>query len=158
MQEIRDLSVEDLLTKLKEHKICSIHETLSFCKRERKVYEKQLFLHVQEKEASPPDRNVGDGSEYFLLDIDLPQTWSPGKSILKKTPLKKLKKTVHFKLTEIFGDEPIYPYCVERRNSNISIHHLHAPECSNASAETIEVLGQYRWMSRKSLIEGRHTI
>ena len=158
MQEIRDLSIEDLLTKLKEHRLCPIHETISFCKRNRKVYEKQLFLQVQEKEASPPNRNVGDGGEYFLLDINLPQTWFLGKSILKKTPTKKSKKTVHFKLTEIFGDEPIYPYCVERRNSNISTQHLHAPECSNAIAETIEVLGQYRCMNRKSLIEGRYAI
>ena len=158
MQEIRDLSIEDLLTKLKEHKLCSIHETLSFREHERKVFEKQLFLHVQEKEVSPPHKSVGDGSEYFLLDIDLPQTWFPGKSILKKTPIKRPKKTVQFKQTEIFGNEPIYPYCVERRNYNIKDHHLHAPECSNAAAETIEVLGQYRWMNRKFLIEGRYAI
>ena len=158
MQGIRNLSIEDLLTQLKEHKLCSCYETTALCKSRRKMFEKRLFLHVQEKEELPPHPVDSNGSEYFSLDIDLPQTWRPGKSILKKTSIKKSKKTVHFKLTEIFGDDPIYPYCVERRNSNISVQHLHAPECANATAETIEVLGQYRWMSRKSLIEGRHAI
>ena len=44
MQAIRNLSIEDLLTKLKEHKLCPSHETLTVCKR--KAFEKQLFLQV----------------------------------------------------------------------------------------------------------------
>jgi hypothetical protein len=158
MQDIRNLSIEDLLTKLKEHKLCSCYETVSFCKSRRKIFEKRLFLHVQEKEEPPQHKVDTNGSEYFLLDLDLPQTWSPGKSILKDTSTKKTKKSVQFKQTEIFGNEAIYPYCVKKYNHDTKGQHLHAPECSNANAETVEVLGQYRWMNRKSLIEGRHAI
>ena len=157
MEEIRALSIEDLITKLKEQNLCSSYETLSICERRRKDFEKRLFLHVQEKEEPPPSRSVNNGSEYFLLDIELPQTWYPGKSILKKTSTK-LKKSVHFKQTEIFGNEPIYPYCVKKYNHDTKMQHLHAPKCPNAVSETIEVLGQYRWMNRKFLIEGRYAI
>jgi hypothetical protein len=83
MQEFRNLSVEDLLTRLKEHKLCTSHEILTFCEHQRKVFEKRLFLHVQEKEKPPLHKSVNNGREYFLLDIDIPQTWYPGKSILK---------------------------------------------------------------------------
>ena len=158
MQDIRDLSMEDLLSKLKDLKLCSSHETLAFCKRQRKVLEKKLFMQVQEREVSTPCKSDDNGNEYFLLDINLPQTWRPGKSILTNTLNKKTKKNVQFKQTEIFGNEPIYPYCVTKYNHNTKGQHLHAPECSNAAAETIEVLGQHRWMNRKFLIAGRHAI
>lgn len=158
MQDIRNLSIEDLLDKLKEHHLCSCYETTAQCKSRRKMFEKRLFLHVQEKGEPPLHQVDTNGSEYFLLDIDLPQTWSPGKSILIKTSTKKTKKFVRFKQTEIFGNETIYPYCVEKYNHNTKGQHLHAPECSNANAETVDVLGQYKWMNRKSLIEGRHAI
>ena len=91
MQDIRNLSIEDLLTQLKEHKLCSCYETTALCKSRRKMFEKRLFLHIQDKEDPPLHQVVSNGCEYFLLDIDLPQTWSPGKSILKKTSIKKLK-------------------------------------------------------------------
>ena len=90
MQDIRNLSIEDLLTQLKEHKLCSCYETAALSKSRRKMFEKRLFLHVQEKEDPPLHQVDSNGGEYFLLDIDLPQTWSPGKSILKKTSSKKL--------------------------------------------------------------------
>ena len=50
MQEIRDLSNEDLLTKLKEQKLCYGYGTLTICERRRKEFEKRLFLHMQGKE------------------------------------------------------------------------------------------------------------
>ena len=158
MQEIRDLSIEDLLTKLKEQKLCYGYGTLTICERRRKEYEKQLFLHMQDKEVPTLHKCLDNGSDYFLLDIDLPQTSYPGKSILKKTITRKPKKSVRFKQTEIFGNEPIYPYCVTKYNHNTRGPQLHAPQCSNAVTETVEVLGQYRWMNRKFLIEGRYAI
>ena len=88
MQEIRDLSIEDLLTKLKEQKLCYGYGT------RRKEYEKQLFLHVQDKEVPTLHKCLDNGSNYFLLNIDLPQTSYPGKSILKKTLTRKPKKSV----------------------------------------------------------------
>ena len=157
MQDIRELSMEDLLAKLKEHKLCSDHEDFAFCKNRRNILEKKLFLHVQEKESPHPCKRLDNGNEYFLLDINLPQTRCPGKSILKKT-VKATRKTVQFKQTEIFGNEPIYPYCVEKYDHDTKAQHLHAPECVNSTAETIEVLGQYRWMNKKFLIEGRYAI
>ena len=140
MQAIRDLSIEDLLKKLKEHHLCSCYETIAFCKFRRKMFEKRLFLHVQEKE-EPIEHEIDfKGSEYFLLDIDLPQTWSPGKPILKKTT-RKIKKYVRFKLTEIFGNENLYPYCVEKYNHDTKNQHLHAPECIKGELPKTGVCG-----------------
>ena len=147
MQEIRDLSIEDLLTKLKEKKLYYGYGTLTICERRRKEYEKQLFLHVQDKEVPTLHKRLDNGSDYFLLDIHLPQTLYPGKSILKNTMTRKPKKSVRFKQTKIFGNEPIYPYCVTKYNHNTRGQQLHAPECSNAVTETVEVLVQYRWMN-----------
>ena len=158
MQRIRDLSIEDLLTKLKEQKLCYETLTVTNCERHRKEYEKQLFLYVQDKVVPTLHKCFDKGSNYFLLDIDLPQTSYPGKSILNKTLTRKPKKSVQFKQTEIFGNDPIYPYCVTKYNHNTRDHQLHTPQCSNAVTETVEVLGQYRWMNRKFLIEGRYAI
>ena len=152
MQEIRDLSIEDLLTKLKEKKLYYGYGTLTICERRRKEYEKQLFLHVQDKKEPTLHKCLDNGSDYFLLDIDLPQTLYPGKSIRKRTMTRKPKKSVRFKQTEIFGNEPIYPYCVTKYNHNTRGQQLHAPECSKAVTETVEVLGQYRWMNRTSIL------
>ena len=94
MQEIRDISIEDLLTELKEQKLCYGYGTLTICERRRKEYEKQLFLRVQDKEVPTLHKCLDNGSNYFLLNIDLPQTSYPGKSILKKTLTRKPEKSV----------------------------------------------------------------
>jgi len=156
MQDIRDLSSDDLTARLKEKNSwigCGI-----LSKSQRKISEKRLFLLLQERSPPPiPKKNI-EQNEYFLLDLTLPQNWLPGISILKKKASEKNRKTVRFKQTEVFGDVSIYPYCIEKYGHDTKNNHLHAPQCPNSTAETIEVLGEHRWLNRLFLIDGRYGI
>ena len=73
---------------------------------------------------------------------------------LKNPPVthsqRKWKDMVHFCLTEIECKE--LPYC-RRSCSNTKPGSLHAPDCYNATQETVEVLGQGAWINRVFLLD-----
>lgn len=153
MQEIRELSDDELRRRLRQ---CSISWVSGSGSRRR--YEKQLFLCTQEK--SPPfPLKIRETNEYFFYDLELPQSWTPGKTILKDGSSKSSrKKIVRFKPTELFGRGPILPHCAERFGHHPKNSSLHAPQCSNAKFETVQVLGQHAWMNREFLISCRYSL
>ena len=154
MEDIKNLSNKDIVEKLKECKLWVNTEKERLCKRERKAYEKKLFLSLQKTSSAPAVEIKNEQNEYFLLDLDLPSNYPRGKSILRRK--KSKNKSVRFRQTEIFGNQPIHPYCVEKYGHDTKNNHLHAPQCSNASEETIGVLGEHRWLNRLFLIKCRY--
>lgn len=86
-----------------------------------------------------------------------------GYDVLKDNPWFKCETSftpkknnrVSFKLTEIFGRDPILPQCRENLSCTVQRGNLHADGCPNALEEVVEILGQHSWMSREFLIKCR---
>ena len=150
MQDIRDLSNEELLTILKEPGSPS-----HLVRKQRSRLEKKLFLRTQTR-SPPPQKREEVRNAYFLLDLRLPQHRQPGKSILKQE--RGRPKTVRVKPTEIFGEETVLPHCNKRFNHNAVNKNLHAQQCPNAASETPEVLGEQTWLNRQFHLNLRFSI
>ena len=149
MQDIRELSDQELLTALELPKYL-------LDKKLRHKMEKSLFIRDQTRSPPPPSKRKEPRNAYFLLDIRTPQRWKPGVSILKQS--KGNSKTVRFKPTEIFGEEPLLPYCNQKFNCDGFHKQLHNSKCPNALSETVEVLGEHTWMNRQYHLTWRYGI
>lgn len=154
MQSIRNLSNEELVLELKKQNIWMYNENID--NRQRKRYEKELFLITQDRSPPPLPKTQELKNAYFLLDISLPQRWRPGKSILSNGTKKST--SVRFKPTELYGNDPVHPYCMEKHDRKASNGFLHASTCINRASESVEVLGQHVWMNRLFLMRCRYAI
>jgi hypothetical protein len=63
----------------------------------------------------------------------------------------QVKKRVHFKMTQIQSDSAQLPYCW-KANTKVRFGCLHDATCRNSSQETVEAMGNLRWLSRAHVI------
>ena len=65
----------------------------------------------------------------------------------------KTKKQVRFSTTEINSKQAELPWCRKKGDPSMKPGQLHAPNCRNATQETVEVLGDHVWQNRVFILD-----
>lgn len=129
------------------------------------IWNLKLPKHRDKESKKQPAEDVSDCSQtklpkfnlveklqvIFQKDLITNNPWlNPNAS---KNHWQKLhaKKRVHFKMTEIQSDSAELPNCW-KTNTKIRFGCLHDATCKNSSQETVEILGNLKWLSRANVI------